>query len=49
MDRKIKLLALDLDGTVLRSNNTLSDKVKSAIESANYKRRHKNPKAYRGL
>ena len=36
MDRKIKLLALDLDGTVLRSNNTLSDKVKSAIESANY-------------
>ena len=36
MDNKIKLLALDLDGTVLRSNNTLSDKVKSAIESANY-------------
>ena len=36
MDKKIKLLALDLDGTVLRSNNTLSDKVKSAIESANY-------------
>ena len=34
MDKKIKLLALDLDGTVLRSNNTLSDKVKSAIESA---------------
>lgn len=34
MDNKIKLLALDLDGTVLRSNNTLSDKVKSAIESA---------------
>lgn len=34
MDNKIKLLALDLDGTVLRSNNTLSDKVKSSIESA---------------
>lgn len=34
MDKKIKLLALDLDGTVLKSNNTLSDKVKSAIESA---------------
>ena len=34
MDNKIKLLALDLDGTVLRSNNTLSGKVKSAIESA---------------
>lgn len=34
MDRKIKLLALDLDGTALRSNNTLSDKVKSSIESA---------------
>lgn len=34
MDKKIKLLALDLDGTALRSNNTLSDKVKSSIESA---------------
>ena len=30
--KNIKLLALDLDGTALRSNNTLSEKVKSAVE-----------------
>lgn len=30
----IKLLALDLDGTLLKSNNTLSDKVKRSIEIA---------------
>ena len=31
---KVKLLALDLDGTVLTSNNTLSDEVKAAIQRA---------------
>lgn len=31
---KIKLLALDLDGTTLRDNNTLSPAVKAAIEKA---------------
>lgn len=31
---KIRLLALDLDGTTLTSGNTLSDTIKSAIESA---------------
>ena len=31
---KINLLALDLDGTALRSNNTLSRNVKNAIERA---------------
>lgn len=31
---KIKLLALDLDGTTLTDKNTLSDKVKNAIEKA---------------
>ncbi len=31
---KIKLLALDLDGTTLRSNNTLSPKVAQAVEAA---------------
>lgn len=30
----IKLLALDLDGTTLKSNNTLSDTVKNSIETA---------------
>ena len=30
----IKLLALDLDGTVLRSNNTLSAGMKTALEKA---------------
>ena len=30
----IKLIALDLDGTALRSDNTLSHTVASAIESA---------------
>ena len=33
-NKKIKLLSLDLDGTTLRSDNTLSPKVKSAIETA---------------
>lgn len=33
-NRKIKLLSLDLDGTTLKSDNTLSKKVKSAIEKA---------------
>ncbi len=33
-NKKIKLLALDLDGTTLKSNNTLSDKVKASIEKA---------------
>lgn len=32
MKNRIKLLALDLDGTVLRSDNTLSPAVKAAIE-----------------
>ena len=31
---KVKLLALDLDGTVMRSDNTLAPEVKSAIVSA---------------
>ena len=31
---KINLLALDLDGTALKSNNTLSEAVKKAIENA---------------
>jgi len=30
----LKLLALDLDGTTMRSDNTLSDEVKSAIQKA---------------
>lgn len=34
MCKDIKLIALDLDGTALRSNNTLSDKVKNAVELA---------------
>ena len=34
IDKKIKLLALDLDGTTLRSNNTISEKVKEAIKKA---------------
>lgn len=34
MKRDIKLLALDLDGTTLKSNNTLSETVKQAIEHA---------------
>lgn len=33
-NEKIKLLSLDLDGTTLRSDNTLSPKVRSAIETA---------------
>ena len=33
-NNEIKLLALDLDGTTLRSNNTLSDKVKNALDRA---------------
>lgn len=33
-NEKIKLLSLDLDGTTLRSDNTLSPKVKSAVETA---------------
>lgn len=32
MNKNIKLLALDLDGTALKSNNTLSPAVKKAIE-----------------
>lgn len=32
--KNIKLLALDLDGTTLKSNNTLSDTVKNSIETA---------------
>ncbi len=31
---QIKLIALDLDGTALRSNNTLSAAVAEAIEAA---------------
>ena len=31
---EIKLIALDLDGTALRSDNTLSPKVAKAIEAA---------------
>ena len=34
MNKNIKLLALDLDGTALKSNNTLSAVVKKAIERA---------------
>ena len=34
MNKNIKLLALDLDGTALKSNNTLSPVVKKAIERA---------------
>lgn len=30
----VRLLALDLDGTVLRSNNTLADEVKASVEAA---------------
>ncbi len=32
--KEIKLIALDLDGTVLTDNNTLSDKVKRSLERA---------------
>lgn len=32
--KEIKLIALDLDGTVLTDNNTLSDKVKCSLERA---------------
>lgn len=32
--KEIKLIALDLDGTVLTDNNTLSDKVKRSLEKA---------------
>ena len=33
---EIKLIALDLDGTALRSDNTLSPKVAKAIEAAGW-------------
>lgn len=33
-NKRIKLIALDLDGTVLRDNNTLSTTVKNAVEKA---------------